>query len=178
MTNRSTSNSNQTLAQTDSHRPSPIRYVVISPINAIFSQLLSGASSQGHAILSTFMHRLSVLARSFRLTFLVRFPCNVRLLFLTLCTSCARSLIAWLRVRVRILFQPFLQQSQNQDWARRSRFFARIPSGLHEPMIFSRREMKGWRVCRMETPIVVYSLLNTSGHEIRYARNPYLDRWP
>ncbi|KIO34742.1 hypothetical protein M407DRAFT_16694 [Tulasnella calospora MUT 4182] len=60
-----------TLAQTNSYRPSTIRYVVISPINAIFSQLLSGTSSQGHAILSTFMHRLSALARSFRLTFLV-----------------------------------------------------------------------------------------------------------
>ncbi|KAG8916521.1 hypothetical protein FRC01_003013 [Tulasnella sp. 417] len=59
------------LAQTDSYRPSPIRYVVLSPINAIFSQLLSGTSPQGHAILSTFMHQLSELARSFRLTFLV-----------------------------------------------------------------------------------------------------------
>ncbi|KDQ14816.1 hypothetical protein BOTBODRAFT_330184 [Botryobasidium botryosum FD-172 SS1] len=45
-----------------------IRFLVIDPITHLFSPNLAGFTSQGHAIMTTFMRQLSSIARSFHIT--------------------------------------------------------------------------------------------------------------
>ncbi|KZS97895.1 hypothetical protein SISNIDRAFT_481773 [Sistotremastrum niveocremeum HHB9708] len=48
-----------------------LRYVIIDSINTLFSPNLSSTSSHGHAVMSSIMHQLSLLARTFVFTVLV-----------------------------------------------------------------------------------------------------------
>ncbi|KAG8906796.1 hypothetical protein FRB99_006063 [Tulasnella sp. 403] len=55
----------------EEHEPCPIRFLVVAPVNPLFSFNLSGTSSQGHAMLTTFTRQLSSLARAYRMSVFV-----------------------------------------------------------------------------------------------------------
>ncbi|KAH9928751.1 P-loop containing nucleoside triphosphate hydrolase protein [Fomitopsis serialis] len=61
----------RTTLSTHPDAPPVVRCVVVDTVTALLSPLLSAVSSQGHAIMTTFMRQLQTLAQSFSLTILV-----------------------------------------------------------------------------------------------------------
>ncbi|KAH9912282.1 uncharacterized protein B0H18DRAFT_1217175 [Fomitopsis serialis] len=71
----------RTTLSTHPDAPPVVRCVVVDTVTALLSPLLSAVSSQGHAIMTTFMRQLQTLAQSFSLTILVSpsgFPGTIR----------------------------------------------------------------------------------------------------
>ncbi|KAG9027574.1 hypothetical protein FRB95_007605 [Tulasnella sp. JGI-2019a] len=60
---------NLNATEQDSMQPAHVRYVVIASVNSLFP--FSASTSQGHAILTTFMRQISSMARQHRFTVIV-----------------------------------------------------------------------------------------------------------
>ncbi|KAF8591144.1 hypothetical protein K439DRAFT_1062353 [Ramaria rubella] len=54
----------------EANGPTRTRFLVVDPLTPLFAPILSAESSQGHAIMTTFMRQLSSVARTYSLTVL------------------------------------------------------------------------------------------------------------